>query len=107
MPRRFITKQDIDEAADAGLSAIDVGGCVTITDVAREHARVRGVDFVEGGADTPAGAAAAATPPPAAPQAAAPQAADLHADIRAAVISRVGMVPDGLDAVINKVLAAR
>lgn len=104
MGRRFITKQDIDAAADAGTSVLELGGRVTVTDLAREHARERGVRLVEEAAGhrapTPANG-------PLAPPAEAPEPATLHAQVRAAVIARLGAAPDGLDAVIARVLDAR
>ena len=103
MGRRFITKQDIDAAADAGTPVLELGERDTVTDLAREHARDRGVRLVEG-----SGSEATATPaaaPASAAESAAPAA--LHAQVRSAVIARVGTAPDGLDAVIAKVLANR
>ncbi|MFO8075432.1 MAG: hypothetical protein R6T85_04880 [Egibacteraceae bacterium] len=105
MGRRFITKQDIDAAADAGTSVLELGGRVTVTDLAREHARERGVRLVEG-AGTGQSPPTTAGGPLAAP-AEAPEPATLHAQVRAAVIARLGAAPDGLDAVIARVLDAR
>ncbi len=103
MGRRFITKQDIDAAADAGTSVLELGERDTVTDLAREHARDRGVRLVEGAARGATPTAGAAPAPPADPSA----PAGLHAQVRSAVIARVGTAPDGLDAVIAKVLANR
>lgn len=112
--RRFITKQDIDEAADAGRDALDVDDLTTITDLAREHARDRGVRIVEtgrGGARAGAvGAAAATAAAPATGSSAgtggsaAPRAAEVRREVRAAVIARLGHAPEQLDAVIDRVL---
>ena len=134
MRRRFITKQDIDECADAGTSTIEIDEHVTVTDLAREHARSRGVRLVDTSPSThgaavtgpsAAGAAAAGSEAPAggaaagggAPSDGAASAGDtagashtsadraqLHGQVRAAVIARVGAVPEGLDAAITRVL---
>ncbi len=107
MGRRFITKQDIDAAADAGTSVLELGERDTVTDLAREHARDRGVRLVEGSAGSAREVApTGAGDPPAAP-ADAPTPAALHAQVRSAVIARVGTAPDGLDAVITRILASR
>ena len=106
MPRRFITKQDIDEYADAGTTVVELDDRVTVTDLAREHARDRGVRLVAGqGAADGSRAAAPASPGPE-PAAEAPRdRSGLHGEVRSAVIAAVGTVPDGLDAAIARVLA--
>jgi hypothetical protein len=114
MARRFITKQDVDDLADRGVLEVDVDRTVTVTDLAREHARSRGVRFVEvadaapptaspaGGASPPAAGAASA-----AGSAAAPSAGELRARVRAAVIAQLGGEPQGLDRIIDRVLGER
>ncbi len=135
MRRRFITKQDIDECADAGTSTLEIDDHVTVTDLAREHARSRGVRLVDttppsthGAAGTGPSAAGAAPADSAAPgggaaagggappggavsaegaagaEHATADRAELHGQVRAAVIARVGAVPEGLDAAIARVL---
>jgi hypothetical protein len=99
--RRFITKAEIDALADRGETTFAYGRDVTITDLAREHARARGVRLVS----TDDGEARPARP--AAPVSAAEDADEVRAAVRSAVIGRLGEVPAGLDAIIDRVLAAR
>ncbi len=91
MPRRFITRADIDAIADAGQSELLVDDLTTVTDIAREHARERQVRLVR-----------QLDPPPPVPAGADD---DLQAEVRAAVIGRLGHTPADLDAVVHRVLA--
>jgi hypothetical protein len=97
MKRRFITKQDIDVAADAGQHVIEVDDRVTVTDVAREHAAARGVRIAPAAGGVAAAPVADGFAPP-------PGEADVHATVRAEVIARLGSAPEDLDAVIRRVL---
>lgn len=113
MARTFITKSDIGRMADAGQRTLIIGPDCTITDVAVEYARARGVQIQRGAATV----AAAAVPVAAVPAAAAPSASDPSASapsapapavdtdaVRAAVAAKLGSSPADLDAVIAKVL---
>lgn len=92
MPRRFVTRTDIDAIADAGKTELVVDDFTTVTDIGREHARERGVRLVRG-------PLAAATPPPP-----SSEADDVHAAVRAEVITRLGNTPADLDAAIRTVM---
>lgn len=95
MPRRFVTRADIDAIADAGQSELLVDELTTVTDIAREHARERQVRIVR---------QLAPPPPGPSPDGAEPDA-DLRASVRAAVVGRLGHTPPDLDAVLHRVLA--
>jgi hypothetical protein len=97
--RRFITRIEIDELADRGEELFEYDDRVTITDLAREHARQRGVRLVRRGPPSPSPAAQAA------PASAADHDRDeVRAAVRSAVIGRLGEVPAGLDAAIDRAL---
>lgn len=88
MPRRFITKVDIDELLAAGQRTLELDSDTTLTDLAAEYARTRGVTISTSEA-------------PARPT------RDGHPDrtaVRSAVIAALGTVPPGLDNVIDRVL---
>lgn len=88
MPRRFITKVDIDELLATGQRTLQVGSDTTVTDHAAEYARSRGVTIER-----------SATPAP-----------DRGGDrgertaVRSGVIAALGTVPPGLDDAIDRVL---
>jgi hypothetical protein len=92
MPRRFITKQDIDACADKGTDVIEIDDRVTVTDAAREHARERGVRLERVAGAVADGPSTQGGSPPTA------------GAVRAAVIAQLGAAPDDLDAVIRAVL---
>lgn len=94
MSRRFITKQDIDTLADAGERVLEVDDQVTVTDVAREHAREREVRIV---------ARDRATPPGALPS----DGLSVRERVRRTVIAQLGAEPEQLDAVLDRVLEDR
>jgi hypothetical protein len=101
--RRFITKIEIDELADRGEVVLEVDDRTTVTDLAREHARQRGVRLVRneghpGEAGTEALAPASATDP---------SADEVRAAVRSAVLGQLGEVPPGLDRAIDRVLGQR
>ncbi len=82
MPRRFLTQRDVDDLADGGCTELVVDDATTLTDLARERARERGIALVA----APTGQEA------------------LRTTVRAAVIAQLGGEPPGLDAVIDRVL---
>jgi hypothetical protein len=111
MGRRFVTKADIDALADAGYTELDVDDTVTVTDVAQERALERGVRIVRtagpSAAPTPgaagnAGAGAASGAADDARAGAAP--GQVRAEVRRAVIARLGREPADLDRVIARVM---
>ena len=89
MALKFLTEQDIEQAASQGVTEIPLDANTRVTDLARDAAQRHGIRFVE-----PGQAAASAQP----------ATSDLHQQVRAAVVSQLGMEPDGLDAVIDRVL---
>ena len=91
MPR-FVTEQDVLEAAGRGDKVLVLEPDARVTDLARETAQRLGVRLVQAHEIT-----AASAPP---------RESDLHEQIRTAVIARLGMEPDGLDAIITGVLQA-
>jgi hypothetical protein len=93
MSRRFITKQDIDTLADAGEHVLEVDDQVTVTDVAREHARDREVRIVARDRAAPPGPS--------------PDDASVRERVRRAVIERLGVEPEQLDAVLDRALERR
>lgn len=95
MPKKFLTARDIDYHADLGVREIHVDDHLVITDIGRERARERGVTLTR----LPPGVSAPEHPPcDQAPPAGA------HAEVRAAVIARLGATPEGLDAIISRIL---
>jgi hypothetical protein len=93
MGRRFITRHDIDEHVERGVTEIEVDDAVTVTDLAREHALARGVRIVHvgdtrGAEKRPQGL----------------RGPELRATVRSAVIARLGAEPADLDAVLDRVL---
>ena len=99
MGRRFITKVDIDELADRGEQTLEIDARTTVTDLAREHARQRDVRLVR----VDHGRSAAEREAPVS----ASEVDEVRAAVRSAVIGRLGEVPAGLDAVIDRVLRDR
>lgn len=98
MSRRILTQSSIDELIDAGNTEIALAPGDIVTALAREYAESRGVRLYEAGG--PAEPAAPAPSPSAAP---AGQQVDAAA-VRKAVINALGHTPDGLDAIIARVL---
>jgi hypothetical protein len=92
MGRTFYTARDIDRFADEGLTELCIDNSIVLTDIARERAHERGLRLVR----VPD---AGVTPSPE-----RPASADLHERVRAAVIARLGVEPDGLDGIIGSVL---
>ncbi len=94
---RYLTEQDIRNAAAGGKTRLTLEPGARLTPLAQDAARQLGLEIVWG-EDVAAGTA------PPAPEDAAPEP-DLRAIIRAAVIARLGAAPEGLDAIIAGVLA--
>ncbi len=90
MPKRFLTKRDIEDLAAAGTTQIELDAQTVVTDAARERARELGVRLVPGAGPMSATAGA-----------------DLHAQVRAAVIARLGSAPADLDTIITRVLQGK
>lgn len=88
MTRRFITKVDIDALLAAGQRTLVLDGDTTLTDLAAEHARTRGVAIDR--SDSPA----------------PPRVGDREERmaVRSAVIAALGAVPPDLDDTIDRVL---
>jgi hypothetical protein len=95
MPRRFITVEDVDRLVEGGTSQLDVGPDTTITDLARERARERGLALTRTGSDSGAPAVATA------------DRGRVRAEVRAAVIAQLGSEPPQLERIIDRVLDAR
>lgn len=104
MTRRFVTKTDIDDLADRGELLLRVEDRTTITDLAREHAQQRGVRIVRASVGD-AGPQGDAVPTPA--SVAEPGPEELRSAVRSAVLARLGQVPAGLDAAIDRAIGPR
>jgi hypothetical protein len=100
--RRFITKRDIDAVADAGRDTLEIDDLVTVTDVAREHARSRSVRFVR-----VAGPADGNGSGHVDDESFGPTKAAVREQIRRAVVDRVGQEPPDLQRVIDRVLRSQ
>lgn len=96
MAKKFLTAKDIDYHADQGITEIHVGDDLVVTDLGQERARERGVRLIRLPADekSPDHPACEETPP----------APEVAAQVRAAVIARLGGTPEGLDQIIQKIL---
>ena len=93
MSIRFLTERDIEAFAREGVTEIPLDSHTRVTDLARETAGRLGIRFVradESGVE-PAPSDAVAE-------------SELHQQVRQAVISQLGMAPEGLDSVIQRVL---
>ncbi len=93
MPRRVLTKVDIDQMLQTGTTEVHLGAGDIITALAREYALDRGVRLV------PHSSQAESVPP-----SAQPAQAPLATEIRSAVISALGEEPAGLDEIISRAL---
>lgn len=117
MGRRFITARDIDDLLARGEQDLVVDASTVLTDLAREHARDRGVRVVTSEAprvaqdvvaqDVVAEDVVVERPPAAASRAAqdheGPSRRQLRAAVRAAVVEEFGTTPPGVDAAIGRV----
>jgi hypothetical protein len=100
MSRRFITADDVDRLVDAGTTELRYGDDTTVTDIARERARERGLALQRDSDEPPA--ATSGTGP-----ASTVDAADrgrVRAEVRAAVVAQLGSEPPQLERIIDRVL---
>ena len=112
--RRFITRHDVEDAADAG-QPIRVRGRDVLTDEAAQRANDLGVAVERegtGGGRSATRSAASASPASASASPASGGSAnaspeDLRRAVRAAVVAELGSEPPGLDAAIDRVLQRR
>ena len=105
--RRFITRHDVEDAADAG-QPIRVRGRDVLTDEAAQRANDLGVAVERegtGGGRSATRSAAGASPASGGSANASPE--DLRRAVRAAVVAELGGEPPGLDAAIDRVLQRR
>ena len=103
--RRFITRQQVEDAAASG-QPLRVQGRDVVTDEAAQRAADLGVRIERDGTPartSPTGPSrtAAAAPP------VTTSDADLRRAVRSAVIAELGTEPPGLDAAIDRVLNGR
>ncbi|HOA89702.1 hypothetical protein [Propioniciclava tarda] len=98
MGRVVITKETVQGFVAQGLGSHQVPAGAIVTDSAKEFARDKGFSLVFSDA-----ALAAPRPVGVAPAA---SNSDLARRVRSAVIAQLGHAPEGLDAVIAKVLAS-
>jgi hypothetical protein len=98
--RRFVTRVDVEDAHRAG-QGVTLSGHDVITHEAAQRAADLGVPVTRPDRGT--------TPaPPTTPSATAPSRDERLRDaVRAAVVAELGHAPDGLDDVIDRVLARR
>ncbi|HPF79944.1 hypothetical protein [Nostocoides australiense] len=113
MPRRVLTKSSIDDFLAAGTTEVLLEPADIVTALAKEYAQQRGVRLVPaanaaGGmprAQQPAAAPGPAEPPVTPAEPASPADARVDAEqVRKAVIAAIGDEPDGLGAIISRVL---
>ena len=98
MPRKFITERDIAVYVAQGGKELVLEPDMVLTDMARERARAAKLCLV------PSEGASGSIADSAAPAVQAEPTGNLHAQIRAAVIARLGSEPEGLDAIIKGIL---
>jgi|UniRef100_A0A7C4KZL5 hypothetical protein len=96
MAKKFLTARDIDYHADQGVTEIQVGDDLVVTDLGQERARERGVRLIRlpAGEKSPDHPAWEETTP----------SAEVIQQVRSAVIARLGGTPEGLDQIIQKIL---
>lgn len=107
--RRFITKVDIDTLLAAGKTTLECPPDTTITDLALEYARSRGmsvrrVDAASSSYSSSSSSSASASSAGASSAAAASGDAAERAAVRAAVVAKLGSAPPDLDAVIERAM---
>ena len=90
MGRQFITRAQIDDLAERGETRLEVDPRTTITDLARERARERGISLVVAGRVAPADAGN--------------DDDRLRSSVRSAVLAALGEAPADLDDAIERVL---
>ena len=99
-PRRFITRLDVDEAVRSG-TRIVVSGRDVVTDEAAQRAEDLGVRLERDESRGPK-----ATPPPS--RASEPPTSEaVRKAVHAAVVAELGREPEGLAAVIDRVMKRR
>lgn len=117
MSRRVLTRSTIDQMIVEGVKEYQLNDADIVTPLAKEYAQQRGVRLIpadavriSGGlsvdrAERPQAMSAAAPSPGAAPtpEPSIEPISD-HASVRKAVIAAVGYEPDGLDAIISRVM---
>ena len=97
MPRRFVTVEDVDRLVDEGVTELRFDAGTTITDLARERARERGLAVIrteQAGGVTPLAGQPAVTS----------ERGRVRAEVRAAVIAQLGSEPLQLERIIDRVL---
>jgi hypothetical protein len=113
MPKEFFTERDIEDMARRGVTSLQIGEDVVLTDLAYEKAQRLGMQLVrERPAEPPAApvrpylSQPRKAEPAAVPASPAAADADLPARIRQAVTARLGAQVDPilLDAIIQRVL---
>ena len=105
MSRQIITKDHVLKALDEGREELRLEPNDIITSVAVEVAGQRGLRIVRSGAPSPAATTPGAAPTPKqAPPSPVHEGPPTHQQIKKAVLSQLGTEPDGLDALIDKVL---
>ncbi len=98
--RRFITRQHVEDAVRSG-TPIVVGARDVVTDEAAQRAEDLGVRIERAKSSAPT----AGTAP--APTVGTPTTEDLRKAVHTAVVAELGRDPDGLAAVIDRVLRRR
>jgi hypothetical protein len=98
--RRFITRHDVEDAVRSG-TPIVVSGRDVVTDEAAQRAEDLGVRIER---ERPAGRSAPTAP---APVGASPSTDAVRTAVYAAVVAELGREPDGLAAVIDRVMSRR
>lgn len=91
--RKFLTERDILQWVAQGVKELVLEPGTVVTDQARERARAAGLQLLQ----PPTGAQPVPTTPP---------AQELQAQVRAAVIARLGHTPADLDSIIEHILAS-
>ncbi len=98
MKRQFVTKTDIDRIVEEGRTVLEVDATTTVTDLALEHARQRGVTVRQAVPD--------ATPHPTGspPAVGTDDLPRLRGAVRSAVIGRLGEVLPASTRALDRVL---
>lgn len=119
MPKEFYTEKDIEDMFKRGITSLEVGENVVLTELAYEKANRLGMRLVQSRAENPPSAPVrpylsqssgkpASAALPTVPDSTPAAAGDLHARIKSAVIARLGsqVDPNLLDVIIKRVLAS-
>ncbi len=97
MPRRFLTERDINDYVAQGVKELVLEPGTVVTDLGQERARAAGLRLVQESCGAPPASGAPL-------KAGAPE--EMQSKVRAAVVARLGEVPEGLDTIIARVLRA-